>query len=117
MSTSNLSYTFLNQNSGQTYSYIVKACHNQYEGPNGASTSVSIPICSTPSNIQSSFDTSGNIIISWSYPQTQIIIHNFAIFDNTNNGFSPLIPANPSNANYFFNMGNSYPLGLLIHFL
>ena len=39
VSTSNLSYTFLNQNSEHTYSYIVKACHNQYEGPNGASTS------------------------------------------------------------------------------
>ena len=38
-------------------------------------------------------------------------IDNFSIFDIYNNALSPLIPASPSTTNYFFVMGNSYPLG------
>jgi hypothetical protein len=40
-----------------------------------------------------------------------IDIDNFRILDIYNDILSPLIPANPSTANYFFVMGNSYPLG------
>lgn len=110
-STSDLTCTFLNQIAGQSYTYTVKSLYSSYVG-SGATITTSIPVPAPAVNVSSSFDTSGSISLTWTYPhKTMINIDNFAIFDVYNNTLSPSIPASPSNANYFFIMGNSYPLG------
>jgi len=111
VSTSALSYTFNNQVCGQSYTYYVKSLHNSFIGGT-ASTTVSLPIPSPPTAVSSSFDTTGSISLTWNYqPETLVNIDNFQIFDIYNNVLSASIPASPSTANYFFVMGNSYPLG------
>nr|WPF46683.1 MAG: hypothetical protein [Lake Baikal virophage 9] len=110
VSTANLTYTFLNQVVGQSYSYTVKSVHDSYIG-SGASTTIAIPVPAPAISVNSSFDTTGSISLTWNYPETMVNIDNFAIFDIYNNILSPSIPASPSNANYFFVMGNAYPLG------
>jgi len=111
VSTSALTYTFLNQVCGKVYSYTVKSVHISFEG-GSASTTVSLPIPSPPNSVGSSFDTSGSISLTWNYQnETLVNIDNFQIFDVFNNKLSPSIPASPSTVNYFFVMGNAYPLG------
>ena len=110
VSTSALTYTFQNQISGQSYAYTVKSMHGSFEG-SGASTSVAIPVPAPAVSLVSAFDTTGAISLTWNYPQTMVNIDNFAVFDIANNVLSPSIPASPSTANYFFSMGNAYPLG------
>ena len=109
-STSALTYTFLNQVAGQSYSYTVKSLYGAFIG-GSSSTSISIPVPAPAVSVNSSFDTSGCISLTWNYPQTMVDIDNFAIFDITNSTLSPSIPASPSTASYFFIMGNTYPLG------
>ncbi len=111
VSTTDLTYTFLNQIAGQ-YTYTVKSVYGTYIG-SGASTTIQLPVPAPATSVLSSFDTSGSISLTWNYPSTTMVnIDNFAIFDIFNNVLSPFIPASSSNANYFFIMGNSaYPLG------
>ena len=110
VSTSALTYTFSNQVAGQSYSYTVKSLYGSFIG-GSSSTTISIPVPAPAVIVASSFDTTGSISLTWNYPQTMVNIDNFAIFDITNNVLSPSIPASPSTANYFFVMGNTYPLG------
>ncbi len=84
--------------------------HGSFEG-SGASSSVAIPVPAPAVSLVSAFDTTGAISLTWNYPQTMVNIDNFAVFDIANNVLSPSIPASPSTANYFFSMGNAYPLG------
>jgi Fibronectin type III domain len=110
VSTAALSYTFQNQVCGQSFAYTVKSVHGSFIG-SGASTSVAVPVPAPAVSVVSAFDTTGAISLTWNYPQTMVNIDNFAIFDIVNNVLSPSIPASPSTANYFFSMGNSFPLG------
>ena len=115
LSTTALSCSFPNLLSGQSYTYVVKTLYGSYIG-GSASTTVIIPVCAPAVSVSSSFDSTGNISIAWNYPKTMINIDNFAIFDIYNNCFSPSIPVSPSTANYFFSMGNNYPLGATYSF-
>ena len=80
VNTTNLTYTFLNQVAGQSYSYTVKSLHGSYIGGSASTTTV-IPVPAPAIDVVSSFDVSGNISLSWNYPQTMVNIDNFAIFD------------------------------------
>ena len=111
VSTTDLTYTFQTQIAGQSYTYTVKSLYGSSVG-SGATTTIVIPVPAAAVSVSSSFDTTGSISLTWNYPSsTMVNIDNFAIYDIFNDILSPTIPASPSTANYFFIMGNSYPLG------
>ena len=116
VSTTDLTYTFQNQIAGQSYTYTVKSLYGSSIG-SSSSTTIVIPVPAAAVSVSSSFDTTGSISLTWNYPSsTMINIDNFAIYDVFNNILSPSIPASPSTANYFFILGNSYPLGATYSF-
>ena len=116
VSTTDLTYTFQNQIAGQSYTYTVKSLYGSSIG-SSSSTTIVIPVPAAAVSVSSSFDTTGSISLTWNYPSsTMINIDNFAIYDVFNNILSPSIPASPLTANYFFILGNSYPLGATYSF-
>ena len=99
--TTNLTYTFTDKNPGGEYNYSVAAVHvdnkpeHTVEGPASA-VSVLIPIPAAPANIQGTLNSNATIFLTWEYPQTDVEIDFFKVYNWALDTFSDPISVSNS---------------------